>query len=424
MPQLLYLMTRNVANLNSGKKPSITLYKTFNSSTGTETVKTGEITRSEYVKMANTIKSYMVTYNRAPSYVTTSRGKIKYETMVYTFSKILYFQKTNKRLPNYVKIVPWSTVIIHVFSSAQINNASVSVKKYIEKYKKLPSYVTIGTAQVTMPQLLKLMTQNIMNIKNGTVQSITLKKMNSPSIDAAETIKDGKVTKKEYLKLAYSVNSYMTNNYRAPSYLTTSIGKINYKTMVYTFSKTLLFYYKFHYMPGFISLTSWDNLHSKSFSLRPVYITCDLISCTTVDTARNNALAGALQDIGVNAANYGVKNAVWKLLEDKSVPDNALIIEILGGADAAYIKEKGSSWYQYVLGNKIIFLVFTDCAKDITDLAWLERAHDDNYSPDTFKGIAHPDQYLLTHDIGYFEPLTTTNYDTCAEAIYLAAANM
>src|SRR5690606_16469556 len=40
----------------------------------------------------------------APDYVNSSLGKIRYETLIYTFSKILNFQNTNGRLPNYVSV--------------------------------------------------------------------------------------------------------------------------------------------------------------------------------------------------------------------------------------------------------------------------------------------------------------------------------
>jgi len=424
MPQFLYLMTQNVVNINNGKRPSITLDTAVTGSTGTETVKTGDIYKSEYINIAKSIKSHIHTYDKAPSYITTSRGRIKYETMVYTLSKILSFQKTNNRLPNYVTLVPWSTVTLKIFTSAQINSASSSVKKYIEKYKKLPSHITINYIPVTMPQFLKLMTQNLINIKKGTVKSITLKSVGTPLYKEPETVSSGKINKYEYLNLANTVNLYIAKYLKPPNHINTSMGRINFETMVYTFSKTLFYNYKFKYLPSFVSFTPWNNLSGKNFSLRPVYITCDLISNTITDTARNNALASSLRQIGVKATNYGVKNSVWKLLEDDSVPSNTLIIEILGGADAAYIKEKGSTWYQSALGNKEIFLVFTDCAKDITNLAWLERAHDDNYSPPSFTGIARPDLCLLSHGVGYFEPLTTTNYDKCAQSIYAAASDM
>ena len=306
------------------------------------------------------------------------------------------------------------------FTRAQINTAAKSTKSYIETYKKLPSYITIGKSKVTMPQFLNLMVQNVININSKTTRSVTLTTVNSPS-NAAETVKTGNIYKSEYIKIAATLKSYMKTYKKAPNYIATSKGRINFKTMVYTYTKILSFQKTYNRLPKYVSVKNWNQITGEGTTyknLRPVYITCDLISNTRVDTARNNALATALQKLGVKAVNYGVKGAVWNLLKDNSVPRNALIIEILGGADAAYIKEKGSAWYQNALGSKKIFLVFTDCAKDITGLAWLERAHDDNYSPASFKGLAHPDQYLLSHGVGYFEPLTSSNYATCAQAIY------
>ena len=52
--------------------------------------------------------------------------------------------------------------------------------------------------------------------------------------------------------------------------------------------------------------------------------------------------------------------------------------------------------------NRLVFFAFNaNTAKNITGLSWLERAHDDNYSPSSFKGIANPDTYLKNHGYDY-----------------------
>jgi hypothetical protein len=105
------------------------------------------------------------------------------------------------------------------------------------------------------------------------------------------------------------------------------------------------------------------------------------------------------------------------------VPSNAVIVEIYGGADAGVIAEKGDTWYKDLLGTRSDFIIYTSGATNITSLAWLPRASDDNYDPVSFTGIADPAQFLLDNEIQYYYGLTTNTMIQCAEAIYKVAAS-
>ncbi len=112
MPQFLQLMTTNLLNINKGLNVAVTLKSVLNptSSSASETVKSGEITESAYLTLAQTIVNYFNTNGKAPSTVTTSLGTMNFSNLVYSFSKILNFQNSNNRLPNYVSVVPWSSI--------------------------------------------------------------------------------------------------------------------------------------------------------------------------------------------------------------------------------------------------------------------------------------------------------------------------
>jgi len=47
----------------------------------------------------------------------------------------------------------------------------------------------------------------------------------------------------------------------------------------------------------------------------------------------------------------------------------------------------GTSWYKSINGTRSVFTVFLSPAKVITGLEFLERTHDDNYSPTSFTGF-------------------------------------
>jgi hypothetical protein len=135
---------------------------------------------------------------------------------------------------------------------------------------------------------------------------------------------------------------------------------------------------------------------------RPIYITSDNINNSAIDNARINSIIKGLKALGLTAYNMGLgPNKHDTVLTSGKLPSNAVVIDIYGGADAGLIKEMGSAWYKAIKGAKTVFSVFWPPSTDITGLAFLGRAHDDNYDPTSFTGLAHPDQYLLNNGYNY-----------------------
>ncbi len=142
------------------------------------------------------------------------------------------------------------------FTSSQINSAATTVKNFVEKNKRLPSYVTIYSMQVTMPQFLKLMTTNTINLNSKTPKSVTLQTVNNPSTGTG-TFKSGNLNKATYVKLAKLINSYINSNGKAPSTGTTSLGKISFKDLVYTYSKILNFQKSNKRLPNYVTVNKF-----------------------------------------------------------------------------------------------------------------------------------------------------------------------
>lgn len=104
VPSFLYLLTGAVININRGTTSAITI-KNINAPTAPKgTYRHGNILKTEYLKIAGNIKSYMNTYGRAPNFVATSLGNLPYKSMVYMYSKLMSFYSANLRLPNYVSM--------------------------------------------------------------------------------------------------------------------------------------------------------------------------------------------------------------------------------------------------------------------------------------------------------------------------------
>ncbi|MDI3483900.1 MAG: hypothetical protein PWQ74_487 [Methanobacteriaceae archaeon] len=104
MPQFLNLLTTDLIQTNQGSKTPIPLKNVGEPSNPTGTTKGGTLTKTEYINIAQTIKNMIDATGKAPDNANSSIGQIKYETLIYTFSKVMNFYKTNGRLPNSVTV--------------------------------------------------------------------------------------------------------------------------------------------------------------------------------------------------------------------------------------------------------------------------------------------------------------------------------
>lgn len=143
------------------------------------------------------------------------------------------------------------------FTMSQINTAAKTVKSYMETNKKMPSYVTISGKQVTMAQFLKLLTSDLLNVNSGSKSDIKWTAIGTPS-STTNTVKAGNIQKTEYLKIAANINSFINSNNRAPSYASSSLGKIGLGSMVYMFSKIMVYYATNGRLPNYNSMSSWS----------------------------------------------------------------------------------------------------------------------------------------------------------------------
>ena len=105
-PQFLYLLVSGAIQANSGSTSAITVKSVNSAPSPAGTFKSGNIAKSELLSIAQNIKNFIETNERAPNYITTSLGKMNYSSLVYMYSKIMNYYKTNNRLPNYVSMAP------------------------------------------------------------------------------------------------------------------------------------------------------------------------------------------------------------------------------------------------------------------------------------------------------------------------------
>lgn len=109
-PQYLYLLTKDVQNVNKGVTTPITLVSASTPPNPSESVKAGTLTKAQYLTLAANVAKFIENNKRPPNFASTSLGNMRYENVVYTLSKVLAYYKTNNRLPNTVSVKKWSTI--------------------------------------------------------------------------------------------------------------------------------------------------------------------------------------------------------------------------------------------------------------------------------------------------------------------------
>ncbi|ADZ10028.1 transglutaminase domain-containing protein [Methanobacterium lacus] len=125
MPQMLYYLSQAIVKINSGTKTSSTLI-TVKAPTvnNTETVKAGNLTKNQYLSEASSVYNYILKNRMAPSTISSSLGKIRYESAIFSFSKVVSFYGTNTRLPKFVAIVPLAKSTVKPSTGTSTNGSS------------------------------------------------------------------------------------------------------------------------------------------------------------------------------------------------------------------------------------------------------------------------------------------------------------
>lgn len=136
---------------------------------------------------------------------------------------------------------------------AQVSSAASNVKSYYETNGKLPNYVTVNSEQITTPQFLYLLVSGAIQANSGSTSAITVKNVNSAPSPAG-TFKSGNIVKSELLSIAQNIKNFIETNGRAPNYITTSLGKMNYSSLVYMYSKIMNYYKTNNRLPNYVSM--------------------------------------------------------------------------------------------------------------------------------------------------------------------------
>jgi hypothetical protein len=130
--------------------------------------------------------------------------------------------------------------------------------------------------------------------------------------------------------------------------------------MVYMYAQILSYYKLNNVLPATVAEKPWALvLNPNALSALPVYLTSDIIDGANSDNTRMNYICQILSSWGLTAYNYGLgPNSHCAVLMNSSVPQNALVVDIYGGACAATLYEMGGTWYKSIKGARDVFTIF------------------------------------------------------------------
>ena len=130
MPQFLQLLSDDIYFLKCEGSSSITLRNVAAPSKPVENVNSGILTKTQYFNLVKSTRSYIYLKGKAPNYGNTSLGKIKFQNLVYIFSKIVNFQNNNNRLPNQVSVKHTTNVINNSKAQSIVDSIGYAEAKF------------------------------------------------------------------------------------------------------------------------------------------------------------------------------------------------------------------------------------------------------------------------------------------------------
>ncbi len=294
MPSFLKLLTSNVLQINNGTSLSID-YLVFNPApVPRDSIRSGDMVKAEYLKIAGDVKSFMDRTGVAPEYAyNASLGLyFGYQNMVYTYAKVLDSYGTKGVLPAYVSLKPWSLVVNPPvsFTVDEVTGAASWVKGYVETNHRLPDFVVIGSFNVGMSSFLELLATGVLQINNGTGTMVDYVSFGVAPVPR-DSVRSGDLARAEYLKIAGDVKSFMDRTGVAPEYAyNTSLGLyFGYQNMVYTYAKVLDSYGANGVLPAYSALKPWrfvSDLNAVTFTTDQVGVAASWVK-SYVETKHN-----------------------------------------------------------------------------------------------------------------------------------------
>ena len=134
----------------------------------------------------------------------------------------------------------------------------------------------------------------------------------------------------------------------------------------------------------------------KKITKKTIVLSSDNIDNKKIDKQRLNDMAKLLRAKGYKVIVSGI-GPNYHVTDVKNYK-NVCVFSLVGGIDSGMFVDMASNYYQNYLKNNhnqfVLGCVKTPGNVNLANRTWLIRAHDDNYSPKSFKGLYFPGKYL------------------------------
>jgi len=293
----------------------------------------------------------------------------------------------------------------------EISEASKKIADQTSKTGKVPSQVTVNSKNVTLDDYLYAATKTTINLNSKKNVGVTTNNFKPPtdlsSGTATGTLYKTYTSGVGYLQAAKNIKTYMETNGRSPAYVTTKIGKINYRNIAYAYARVINFYNKKGRLPEYVTITNvkMESLptgegliaNSTKKIVRSVYLASDIIDGQTKDMERLKKLEALLTRMGVKVIGKWVHpDAEYHVFPE--LKGNYCFAKIQYNCAGA-IYGYGTSYFKKIRASRPFVYINWSPNTKLKGLAWLPRAWDDNFSPANFTGIAYPYNYLVSNGI-------------------------
>jgi len=154
--------------------------------------------------------------------------------------------------------------------------------------------------------------------------------------------------------------------------------------------------------------------------VRDVYLICDHISTEAKDMEMLTAIANRVNKKGIKVRKkWRHIDGEWHIFADEK---GDFTVAKMQYNCAGNLWGYTQPYFQKIKGKRKMIHVNMSPKTTLKGLAWLPRAHDDNFSPGWFKGLANPYQKLVAADITIdesrnYDTIATTIYDACTEKV-------
>ncbi len=270
--------------------------------------------QSEYMSIAKSASKFMALYNRVPNYGASKYGKISYETMLVAFSRVLISYIENNTLPSIVRLKfesPFEQKQAEekqdgskIVGRIALMNVAERILTTVKVEKELPVYIITDSARLTMPEIYYSLAKLVMDFSTNTVSNIEIIKSEQPE-NNGEDLKDGNITRDDYIEIAREVVKQTQKSGMVPSYCEISLGKAGIETGICLLAEIISHYRHKYYLPETYQLKTWKTLTGKELPL-PV----ETATATPRPTPTPYAGVGAMEGDEFETGAVGVYGAV------------------------------------------------------------------------------------------------------------------